>query len=442
MRFDAPRFFSVDLTPLDFSCPSWPVDFSWAPDGQSVVFAGPLPATHEYTDDSDYSEPWLISRDGANPHPIAPGETAAWWLTFIGWQDQHTLVYRGYAGGGHRYTESINILTGESIAWAIVQGSVSEQNAEYVALNCFCAGNRVWVMSNDYDPEGEEFVSGPYARPIPQETLYEYDYFVNTQFEDWFPAKNLMLVSKTIYANGPERMPITQLITWDLPKDSVSTLIPDGYKGQISPDGQQIAYLTFGPPHLDKNHRPTGPDLSVEYLNAPHYLQLYDLTSNRVISSFPVARDLVDRHFAFFNTHFFFSPDSTYLAAIVPADDAGNIKPVTAYLPAIVPADDAGNAKNDHRLRVVNAVSGTIKLELASDFDTITWSPDSQRLVFRKADGNLAVLNTENGDVNTLTTANGHLAKNPQWSFDGTYLSIHYQSGLYGENSVVIVPVP
>ncbi len=65
------------------------------------------------------------------------------------------------------------------------------------------------------------------------------------------------------------------------------------------------------------------------------------------------------------------------------------------------------------------------------------WSPDSTKLVFRDSQGNLTVLTVADGSLTPLSVSGGERLQNPQWSYDGRYLSVSVQNETGGETAVL-----
>jgi hypothetical protein len=54
----------------------------------------------------------------------------------------------------------------------------------------------------------------------------------------------------------------------------------------------------------------------------------------------------------------------------------------------------------------------------------ISWAPDSSSLVYQNDERNLTIVDITSGHLTPLTTSGGEQLTDPNWSFDGTYLSV------------------
>lgn len=81
-----------------------------------------------------------------------------------------------------------------------------------------------------------------------------------------------------------------------------------------------------------------------------------------------------------------------------------------------------------------------LELRIAATKAPYLWSPDSTKLVFRDSQGNLTVLTVADGSLTPLSVAGGERLHNPNWSFDGRYLSVSVQNGTGDETAVLTFP--
>lgn len=61
------------------------------------------------------------------------------------------------------------------------------------------------------------------------------------------------------------------------------------------------------------------------------------------------------------------------------------------------------------------------------------WSPDSTRFVYTDPTLGLSIYDTRNNTTFPLAESGGERLSNPQWSFDGAYLSVVTKIGEVGE---------
>ncbi len=79
----------------------------------------------------------------------------------------------------------------------------------------------------------------------------------------------------------------------------------------------------------------------------------------------------------------------------------------------------------------------TLEPRSASSNAPYLWSPDSTKLIFRDPQGNLTVLTVADGSLTPLSVSGGERLQNPQWSYDGRYLSVSVQNEAGGETAVL-----
>ncbi|MCP4415309.1 MAG: hypothetical protein GY805_01720, partial [Chloroflexi bacterium] len=79
----------------------------------------------------------------------------------------------------------------------------------------------------------------------------------------------------------------------------------------------------------------------------------------------------------------------------------------------------------------------TLELAITTSSSPYLWSPNSTQLIFRDPLGNLNVLTLANGLLTALSISGGERLRNPQWSYDGRYLSVSVQKEDGGETAVL-----
>ena len=79
----------------------------------------------------------------------------------------------------------------------------------------------------------------------------------------------------------------------------------------------------------------------------------------------------------------------------------------------------------------------TLEPRIAASNTPYLWSPDSTKIIFRDSQGNLTVLTVANGSLTPLSVSGGERLQNPQWSYDGRYLSVSVQTGTSSETAVL-----
>jgi hypothetical protein len=279
-------------------------------------------------------------------------------------------------------------------------------------------GDKLIVISERFPRVGTQYdvISGhfkwvPEFRSIPQKLTFSF-------FDGWWGSTNQILVFWG-YFSEELKLQGTHLLLWNVDTDAIRLLAPNGIGGKFSPDGQTLAYLTFGPAQLDANAKP------VEYMPdraQQPYLQLMTMSSGQVVVSLPAvsSEDWNDSTGTHQHLQVEFSPDSRYLAFLTPGvvrtDDQG--RPVSV-------AEEYGKVY----LNLLDVQSRQLLWSaLAGEETMLSWSPTGQYLVFRDPDQNLQLLDASALAVTAITLENGELATDPAWSFDGRYLSLlaHY----------------
>ncbi len=81
----------------------------------------------------------------------------------------------------------------------------------------------------------------------------------------------------------------------------------------------------------------------------------------------------------------------------------------------------------------------TLEPRIAASNAPYLWSPDSTKIIFRDSQGNLTVLTVADGSLIPLSVSGGERLQNPQWSYDGHFLSVSVQK-TGGETAVLTIP--
>lgn len=79
----------------------------------------------------------------------------------------------------------------------------------------------------------------------------------------------------------------------------------------------------------------------------------------------------------------------------------------------------------------------TLEPRIAASNAPYLWSPDSAKLVFRDSRGNLTILTVADGWLTPLSLSGGERLQNPQWSYDGRFLSVSVQNETGGGTAVL-----
>jgi hypothetical protein len=235
IRATAPDFASVNLTAPNVICRMF-MDMIWSLDGQYIIFTGPLsednPDNVYYEDVADV---WLTDRNGNNLGPVLPRASAKW-MGFYGWINNNTIVYGGWAGGGHTYDVELNVFTGEVLASGSIHGGFGPPNGHYVpgtdGMDYWSSASAIVLDYQTTTEYGHLLESGPHIRWLG----YTFDEEkggsreFNSHFEDWRPDSTQMLVltwdgNISLYNYlSQEQKPETQLQLWDVATNTTTRL--------------------------------------------------------------------------------------------------------------------------------------------------------------------------------------------------------------------------
>lgn len=360
----------------DFICSAFGIKISWTPDGQQVLFTGsPLDISAPIESEGIFITD-ITDRD---KQVLLTGEQVGtkWGPDFRFWLDEHTFLYSGYITGGRELNALVNIQTNTRSL------SLRISHAEDISAFYLVGDN------------GMQTTSYTSAFAIPLEEMWStslgFDFFdryalspsiFSSAFMDWLPDTNQMLVltwdkDLDLYEDAPVT---TQLQMWDMAANTLTMLIPRGTDGRFSPDGAYLAYLTRNENGFD--------------------IQLLNRADNRVIFTTPQYSKENDELGA---PSFSFSPDGRFF---------------TFYVHDAVSPDDS-------LLKVFDIPSQQVIAELpATPYWEFTWSPNSEYFLYENEYGRLALFNLKDSSTISLTENNDSRLSKPQWSFDGSYLSV------------------
>jgi Tol biopolymer transport system component len=420
----APNFAPLDLTMPNLIC-TVVTGASWLADGQRIAFTSRL--QEEVAGSDDVTELWLVDRDGRNIHPVDPGEANARWLQVIGWMDSHTVVYTGYAGGGHVHVNVLDIDSGEAIAWGLVHGLFYEPSPDYVPAYDgmdYWFGVSAAVVSTEATEHQLELEGGPFIRWLSWRVTEDggMERPFNSHFVDWLPTTNQMLVltwpSTADFTALPfaENASAFQLQLWQVDTNELTPLVPGGIHGYFAPDGRTLSFITAGPPILDSTGKPLA---APEVEQDTFYVNLLDRATGRVFLSLPSATDID----GYSTPHDFdtFSPDGAYFTFLT----AGPLQTGTDGRPTVVlPNPDP--AETTTWLNIVDVRTGQLLQSTVAQAMIPVWSPNNDRFLYRNENGNLVLLFLDGRPDFPLTQSGGQRLVQPRWSFDGQYLSVGY----------------
>lgn len=447
IKMTASNFAPFNLTQPNRICSGYNT-FSWSPNGQRIAFGSRMEDEEgEYY--YDWAELWIMDRDGQNIHPVAPSEATAKWLNIPGWMDNQTVVYTGWSGGGYVYTDARNIFSGASVAWGSVSGQFFEPTADYIPAY---DGMGYWsnvsaaVVSKEAIERDLGLEGGPFIRWLGwtflENGMVERAFY--SHFVDWLPATNEMLVLTWPPKASVNGMPFVenasaiQLELWNVDTDELTPLVLGGIHGHFAPDGRTLAFITAGPPTLDSEGRSVAPPQ--ENLET-FYINLLDMTTGQVILSFP-AMTIADAY-DLPNGYDTFSPDGRYFTFFT----TGPIQPGADGRPVAVQPnpDPEGTAiwLNIVDVRTGQLLRSTIAHAMTPVGQALApaWSPTNERLVYRDESGSFAILFLDGQPTFQLVYSGGPRLSQPQWSFDGQYLSVgYYNEGCGCRTAVIHLP--
>jgi hypothetical protein len=401
------------LNDSDFVCDDNPSGtITWSLDGSQILFAGKgFEPSSRY-----YSTIWIMSRDGSNARPLDAGVTL-WWSRFLGWMDDSTIVVASYTGGGSHEAAMWNTETGEQLARSVIWGGWSEPSKSYVAgqicmPTCFLTAMSTEVQSKpvEWYPMGSEYGLLPDRDHVSYLELT--DYAVESLFHQWINDSNEMLFSAR-YWKGEGFAWGTWLGKWDIDEQTISMLTPDGFYGRVSTDEKYLMYLTVGPQQIDSEGQPLDNDTELILADERIYLQLYDVESNIVVLSDEASQG----EGAQAGTDFAFAPNSRYAAAVIWND-------------------------THHRIAVIDLQTLETVFSVPSAAWKPAWSADSQRIIFRDVNGELAMLMLPDLKVTLITQGAGDRQIEVQWAHDSKMVTVLWAEGNSGDQELAVIELP
>lgn len=383
-----PGFSLEGLETPDIFCSEY-TRFEWRPDGQQLFFnALPVSSPQIESGVFDSTSLFAMDRDGTNLHMLG---TSGWLFRFDGWMDNSRLIKSSYRGGGNWIVSVYDIDSEAELAWAwIYAHRVQDANAQYVVTEsgepcCFMSAAVFSTTPLRPNPEptpelNQRVGLGPYIDHLslveePRQLLF------NSRFEDWLDASNQMLVLtwdaevNLASVDLVHDIPVTDLQVWDVNSDTLIKVIPGGIWGRISSDRRYLAYLepSSESPVLEVLDRNSGTIVLEEFASAE-----YDLFYGAV------------------NAFASFSPDGRFLTFF----DA------TA------------------QLVIFDLKNRTTVSTISASLVTPNWSPDSQRFIFVSPSTGLSLFDVQTNRTFPLAVSGDDRLAVPQWSYDGSFLSV------------------
>jgi hypothetical protein len=377
-------------------------------------------------------EDYLMEKEGSHPHAVNPDEnTPSRWITFLGWMGSSRLVYTIPAGLGANEARIVDVSSEETLAEVLILGRFDRLNSQYLAATY--ANPYTFVIAISPSPDFgnaplDSFVieSADYVRANPSiSTSPEEEWFDGSLFIDWRGDTSQMLEQFIEHSFEDENYSrIARLVLWDVEADSASIVAEGGVDGQFSPDGDVLAFLTFGPPWLNADGTPIERHYAPIPLDQPTYLNLLDMRSRIVEYSVPAVDEMIqagtenDPADRLYKLLISFSPDGRYLAYFAP------------------------DGTSDATLNVLDLNTRQVVYSTPANTLRPVWSPDSGSLIFRDSQMRLNAL-----DRATMTTApiiegGGQRVRSVDWSFDGQYITLSLRERPQASPHTAVIPRP
>lgn len=382
----APEFHLIDVAPNELWCYS--VNVLWHPSGDYFLISGKM------LDELNYG--WQIDFNSFTS--IELGETSSYW----GWLNDQLTISQSRVGTGINGIGIDNVVTGEEIAGTMFDGFVVGTSNEYVVLYADYLHFVAVLAQEVINPELAGTPISYYVHVKSLSTKFgetEPIYQGRSSFADVVPNSDQILVLTWGTDSDPDLDPYydpevlilgelsTDLQLWDVTNDELLTVVPGGIYGRFAPDGSTFLSMTPGE---------TYPTLQLEKWN-----------TREPIFQLPVYPEVGLTSF---------SPDSRY---------------VTFFTPAFLTLDAAGQittlelSADETYLTVYDQEVRRFLPQVAANPKVPVWSPVSNRFAFWNAVNEMLLYDVAANTVYPIAETGGDHLNNPQWSFDGAYLSLN-----------------
>jgi Tol biopolymer transport system component len=321
---------------------------TWSPDGTRLAFVARRPA-------DELGTVMIVAADGTNARDLFPGEQAqtdpgAGFKAIEGWWDPKRLVVATNCGSGCRRPLALDLAqqTREALLAPGREGSSYAWSPDRRAL-VVTAGFNPQIGVRPQHAEEITWLSGHGASEPDWAAFW-------TFFADWSPDGTHVLFLRQL-AGGTEP---PELWTWELETGAASLLLPGVVAAQWAPDGERIAFLTWGRPDIDDAGRWT--DIAVDPQGPnPLGVGLYHRATGDIVTFFEI-----------------------------------------------------GEVTFDH-----NNPAGTPPIPL-----TLAWSPDGSRLIYGDGTGQAGLLAADGATHYPLPAQEQPPGRNARWSPDGRWLAL------------------
>jgi WD40 repeat protein len=297
----------------------------------------------------------------------------------------------------------LDVESGDIAAWnRIYVGDVYDLTQDYVIENNGARADTLYsaeVLSRQAVREEDSTGRSPYSRSLSIDyDVSPYELFFNSRFESTLPNTNQILVltwdadavlDKNILAGSID----TDLQLWNLDTNELDLIIPGGIYGRYSPNHRYLVYLT---PETNSSQ-----------------LHLLDQTTGEIIltqTAFAEAND----YSAEVKAYTTFSPNGRFLTFFNPA----------------------------HELIIYDLESGEFLAPVTAVPATPLWSPDGSRFVYQDPAAGLSIFDTRSATAYPLAISGSDRLLDPQWSYDGAYLSVRVLQEEWWEWETAVLQIP
>ena len=398
-------------------------ELTWTPDGQKILYG--VAETTGVLGVDYFSSLWAIGRDGSNPRPLQSEHPRSFsGLRFYGWMDAQTLIYGGYAGGGHLNIEQYDFAAQEILLNDIVHVSGAGgalHPAYFPVVDCYMYCTTC-VLTREPEPQPSSACRSMQGHtrqfPLPPQNYPRA--MTEELFQDWLPGTNTMLI---LIQGVITDVQVARLLLWDVGTDKVTGFVPGALSGKYSPDGKVAAFVTRSPFDAYPNQQPGDISLTPVLTDGEPYLQIMDVRSRQILFSAPV-RAWLNQATGYLGileaAGLSFSPDGRDITFLT----NGVLHLQNENLPTEVSVSEPPEV----HLNILDLSLGHLVQSLPlAGFEEhpldLLWSPDSQKLIYQDVQGNWQLCNLAENTTTALTLSGGEQLMYPAWSFDGSYLS-------------------
>lgn len=383
-------FQPVNFTPTEFHY----VNILWHPSGESFSLGAQPYDTETFS--WGFPHGWEFERTAFRL--IYVGRRSYDWA----WIDDELLVSQTSVGSGTNGIAIHNVKTEEGTGTTF-DGNVEGVSQNYVIL--YSPFDRTIAILSQDDNISPEYAHNEFGTAIRYLSCLRFlpcssneeitERLFNYTADIRFDTDEVLVVTWKDEIIDPSDL-ISGLVPanlqlWDIDNDTLTTVISDGIDGRYSPDGNYLAYLT--------------PDIE-----SPK-LYLFNLTTETFIFSQNIFVE-ADEYNARFNSFINFSPNGRFLTFFDPEQNL-----------------------------IIYDLENNLFLEpLAAVPITPIWSPDSSRFVYQEREIGLSIFNTRTETAYPLAVSGNRRLSEPQWSYDGTYLSVTVATELERETAVLQIP--